>query len=460
MREIEFFEEAFRHFPRESVLAWNVDAAARIDKRTWFEFLIAVDERLRLTTSEDEDGQRLQYLKHADKGVLIEVRDPPLERLYAEFRKLGTDGRRAVILAFVDRCRPPTVQGHIRSLSPLHHPRMSSRLALLAAGRVLCVGGRASAEGEESSLPAELWSPDSEAWVAAAQPRWARTTGHSLTSLEANRALVCGGFGKTAKLAELYDAVSNAWSSAGTLRTARGGHLALAQPDGTVRVIGGCRAPDHTGALRECETWHAPAGFEPAPQLLAARAQPLGAQLADGSTLVIGGTRSSPDASSTAEILCPGASHWQNVRPPPVPILDRGGAAIPLPDGRALFVVPGTVILYDSGRDQWTAVDAKFTDPYRTGFGGSATLLPDMRVLVLSGRWSFDDDYEGAQLFDPRGLTWTLAGLKDPTPKRHVAVSLGDGRVLIVGGSAGGRVPRAGAETLLWEPPPTPGEVR
>ena len=74
--------------------------------------------------------------------------------------------------------------------------------------------------------------------------------------------------------------------------------------------------------------------------------------------------------------------------------------------------------------------------------GHAATLLPDGRVLVAGG-WSLNDPAgppRFAELFDPKIGTWSKAGSMTRWRYGPIAVTLRDGRVLVIGGfiDAGG----------------------
>ena len=61
---------------------------------------------------------------------------------------------------------------------------------------------------------------------------------HTATLLADGRTLVVGGFASE-KTAELYDATSNSWTSAGELINARLGHTATRLANGQILVAGG-----------------------------------------------------------------------------------------------------------------------------------------------------------------------------------------------------------------------------
>ena len=104
--------------------------------------------------------------------------------------------------------------------------------------------------------------------------------------------------------------------------------------------------------------------------------------------------------------------------------------------------------LYDPSSGSWTAT-GKMGEV--RGYGQTATLLPDGRVLVAGGSDLFPDlSLAGAELYDPRSGTWTATGTMIEGRTGHTATLLPDGRVLVVGGLRSDREPLASAE--LYDP--------
>jgi N-acetylneuraminic acid mutarotase len=63
---------------------------------------------------------------------------------------------------------------------------------------------------------------------------------HTATLLPSGKLLVVGGIGNSDELtsAELYDPATNTWSAAGTLATSRAIHTATLLPSGKLLVVG------------------------------------------------------------------------------------------------------------------------------------------------------------------------------------------------------------------------------
>ena len=98
-----------------------------------------------------------------------------------------------------------------------------------------------------------------------------------------------------------------------------------------------------------------------------------------------------------------------------------------------------------STAEMWDPVSATFSIAGDMGAGrtgGSATLLPDGRVLMTGGRdhhHTLDgagrpDEYPAPQMWDSVSRTFSPAGTMAAQRSSHTATLLEDGRVLLVGG--------------------------
>jgi hypothetical protein len=202
---------------------------------------------------------------------------------------------------------------------------------------------------------------------------------------------------------------------------------------------------------------------------VAARDWPLLVTLEDGRVLVAGGN-DGEEALATAELFDPATGTFAPTGP-----MTRGrgiGASATLLDDGRVLVAGGGADVGDSAElfDPATGTFAP-TGPMTLARGGfhSATLLDDERVLVVGGLALHPTDpstiapepVASAEIYDPATERFTAVGSM-ATPRYMQAASLlGDGTVLLVGGSherppEGGVVPTTDAE--IYDP--ATGEFR
>lgn len=212
------------------------------------------------------------------------------------------------------------------------------------------------------------------------------------------------------------------------LSSPRGAHSVLAMRDGSVLFIGGCVGDS-------CETGPESASvdrYDPATRrvsrigrLTGPRIEPAVAELPDGKVLIAGGW----SGAKTASVEC-----FDPVRGVSEQIGRLSAAQTCLPVklfGDRLLIMGDTTI--DAVDTRTLAIrQVSATSPYLDS--STATLLRNGRILVAGGRVT------GA----PRAEAWTVdpaSGRATPTgslaaPRRkHAAVLLDDGRVLMVGGA-------------------------
>lgn len=151
--------------------------------------------------------------------------------------------------------------------------------------------------------------------------------------------------------------------------------------------------------------------------------------LADGRVLATGGYN------RTSELYNPNTGTWSRT----ADALDshRAATATPLPDGRVLIAGLGdsgvSSELYDPAQGIWTLAGHLGTPRlYHT-----ATPLPGGRVLVTGGA---DSEYGGnvlstAEVYDPATGTWTPTAPMAEARRDHTATALGNGKVLVTGGT-------------------------
>ena len=219
------------------------------------------------------------------------------------------------------------------------------------------------------------------------------------------------------------------------------GHAAVALADGSALVLGGSRG--------EVVLSSAIDRFDPATQrftrlgqLATGRSDMSAVPLGDGRVLVFGGSTSGVQP-PFAEIVdgrtgAVSAGGWM--------MLPRSRhAALRLADGR-VAAVGGTqrnsLELWSPDRNAWALAGNRMA---HTREHATASLLPGGRVLIVGG-YTPAMNYSFAEIFDPVQETFTPVP-NAPSERRwlHAALSLSDGSVLIVGGEND-----AGALASIW----------
>jgi hypothetical protein len=137
----------------------------------------------------------------------------------------------------------PAVSAFIRS-NDMGEARTNHAAVRLADRGVLVVGGAGGANGDLSLASAEVFDPNRGAWVRVAPLAQART-GETATLLGDGRVLVAGGESasrgtrRSLSSAEVYDARSGTWRSAGSMACPRSEQAATLLSDGSVLVVAG-----------------------------------------------------------------------------------------------------------------------------------------------------------------------------------------------------------------------------
>jgi len=224
-------------------------------------------------------------------------------------------------------------------------------------------------------------------------------------------------------------------SRIGTMTVSRAAHQATLLPDGRVLVTGGCAGQGCERILASAEVFDPDSRtFETVAPMATPRASHVAVALPDGHVLIAGGWTGG-SATATSEVYDPNADRWtaagemaQPRASPPVS---------PLPDGRVLVTGGGSGGLGD-------LANAEVFDPTSSSFSsvGSmrsnhylATALSDGRVLLTGGQDADGTIVGSAELFDPATEQFRPTGDMTVPRVKHGAALLGDGTVLILGGS-------------------------
>jgi hypothetical protein len=265
-------------------------------------------------------------------------------------------------------------------------------------------------------------------------------------------------------------AMAPSWTATGSMRTPRGGHTATLLPSGKVLVAGGGGGD----TVASAELYDPGTGSWTATgAMITPRESATATLLPDGRVLVAGGGRQMTDFTilASAELYDPGTGSWTATGTMGTP--RQGGTATLLPDGKVLVagginfsrtgIMAGNAVelaaaeLYDPSTGSWAATGTMGTPRS----GGTATLLPDGKVLVAGGYTdhsasasssAYSSPSASAELYDPGSGTWTATASMTTPRAGHTAMLLLDGRVLVVGGDDPGFGQLASASAELYDP--------
>ena len=195
--------------------------------------------------------------------------------------------------------------------TPMMAGRQAHTATLLRSGKVLLVGGWTvgSMDNPSTLATAELYDAATGVVSRTGSMAVARTN-HTATLLPDGRVLIAGGWtgaytsisgyvGSAVAAAEIYDPATGAFSSAGSLATARYSPAGATLADGKIMIIGGSDSSDISSMTAEPHPLSSVEFFDPttgtftsAPPMTAARIRPTATLLADGRVLVVGGSAS------------------------------------------------------------------------------------------------------------------------------------------------------------------------
>jgi N-acetylneuraminic acid mutarotase len=312
---------------------------------------------------------------------------------------------------------------------------------LLPGGKVLVAGGTA---GGATLATAEVYDPTANSWQGTASMPSPRYT-HGSVQLPGG-VLVVGGSRMSGSTeifdpsAELYDASSGTWTSAGSMTTSRWGHTVTLLASGKVLVVGGF-AGTNAVVLGTAELYDPSSNtWSTTGSMAVARAYHTATVLSTGKVLVAGGTADVANGGTStalAEIYDPATGTFSSTGS--LPSSTTAHSATALPGGRVLVaggarLVSGAVTrlasaaLYDPTAGTWVQAASM----RRARSDHAAALLPSGKVLVVAG--SNPPSSVGGEVYDPVVGTW----VDTPSVREHGdhagLVSLPDGRILVMGG--------------------------
>jgi hypothetical protein len=170
-----------------------------------------------------------------------------------------------------------------------------------------------------------------------------------------------------------------------------------------------------------------------------ARVRHQATRLVDGRVLISGGSGANDASIAAAELYDPATGTFA-VTGSTLTARQNHTATL-LADGRVLITggiahysncaSSNTAETFDPATGLWTATPNL---PWVVGTGHMAVSLQDGRVLVMGGGNRCGGVYNTAALFNPSTNTWAATGYMTMAREFHDAVRLPDGRVLVAGG--------------------------
>ncbi|WP_438021353.1 kelch repeat-containing protein [Sorangium sp. So ce315] len=329
--------------------------------------------------------------------------------------------------------------------------RFGHSATLLQDGRVLVTGG----QNGTFLTSAQLYDPSTDSWSSVGAMGTARYY-HTATLLQDGRVLVTGGYNPVSlelSSVEIFDPSSLTWAAAPSMSTNRNIHGATLLEDGKVLVMGGTVSQSSSISTATVEVYDPVTNAWTGLQSMSdERTLHTATLLANGRVLVTGGRWHSPSGSvdlASAEVYDPAATLW--VSTPSMANAHCGSAATLLHDGRVLVAGADgawhdTADLYDPATNTWTsAAPMTWDHSYPT-----MTRLGNNKVLVAGGYTT--NVSMNAELYDPATDTWSSVGSSTIARHQHTATLLQDGKVLLIGGIAAGSFTTRLATTTLYDP--------
>jgi N-acetylneuraminic acid mutarotase len=306
----------------------------------------------------------------------------------------------------------------------------------------------------------ELWVDGADGEEVLVDPGWKvlpnsalqiPRSSHTATLLPDGRVLIAGGFdaeGKPLSDTEIYDPITRSFSLARPMDIPHADATATALADGRVLVVGGVAEVTDEGRFisRASELYDPSTGLwrnarSPSYFYSSASATRLGD--ADPRVLLLVGS-SGDRLAREAEVYDPSSNTWTLTGP--MSGVHNFAPLTALTDGRAFvfsgFGIDNTAEIYDPSSNAWTAV----TPVVRAMAGGLTTLLDDGQVLVAGGIMG-NAPQPLSLLYRPPGQEgregWSDTAARMNVPRAgHAGVKLRNGRVLVIGGFAGGDASR------------------
>lgn len=342
--------------------------------------------------------------------------------------------------------------------APMARKRAEHAAVLLPDGRVL-VGGSSGGRSASNFGKPEIYDPRSNAWQAIASTDVGLYA--SAVLLMDSRVLFVGGAAEMEdgpRATVLYDPVADRWSAGPRTLTTHANHGLLLLKNGEAFVVAGTGA-NGTGVSRRSER------FDPLAESTVANAETgmwraaasmrrshgvgVGLSLADGRVLMAGGVDWSRPEPVHAEVETydPATDTWTDE--PPMTTARAVAVSALLPGGQVLAAGGIGNLSGDQGEATKRSRSSELRDPATGNWSPTGDMkvaretsawgvLGDGRVMVVGGTVIDDAGAytvtAATEIFDPVAQTWSSAEALGVARDSHSVATLNDGRLLVAGG--------------------------
>lgn len=309
----------------------------------------------------------------------------------------------------------------------------------LLDGRVLIFGNQVN-----FSTTAEIFDPTTNSFTQTGSLNQGRGNTRAVL-LNDGRVLIAGGlFHTTTYIAlatcEIYDPVTGAFSTTGSLISPRKDHEMVLLADGRVMVLGGTNS-SHT-PLSSTDIFNPATGtWSSGPAMARARQQVGALALTDGRILVFGGWNTANGNQKSAEIYDPATNRFTLLSDQMnlARVFQTKYHYVALPDGDALIVggenggLPlGPIEYFDGATNTFSNFVSALSTPV---FGQVVTTLQNGLVAIFGGATG-SSAINSIFLYDPSSGVFIQENVTmQHTRYYNAGVTLNDGRVLIIGGN-------------------------